>query len=155
MPPFWITLGLAATLAAIAMIDARSFRIPDTLSVPLILAGLPVAWLWPQPVFSYHLIGGGIGYGSLALIGAWYFSRHAREGLGLGDAKLFAAAGVWLGWPSLPAVLLIAALGGLAHALWAKTHAPDHDGRIAFGPWLAAGFLLMWIIRWHAPSVGW
>ena len=65
-----------------------------------------------------------------------------EEGLGLGDAKLFAASGTWLGLPLLPYVLLIAALGGLAWALIARA-----QGRLAFGPWIALGFWCVWLAR--------
>ncbi|MES2665532.1 MAG: A24 family peptidase [Pseudomonadota bacterium] len=133
------TLILTLALLAIARIDARSLRIPDVISLPLICAGLLLAAA--QPGWQDHLIGAVVGFAVLGGLGEAYFRRTGREGLGLGDAKLFAAAGAWLGWQALPQVLLIAALGGLAFAALRRQTA----GGIAFGPWLALGFWLVWM----------
>ena len=70
------------------------------------------------------------------------------EGLGLGDAKLFAASGAWLGWQGLPPVLLIAALGGLGQAMLRA--APQRHRPLAFGPWIAVGFFSLWLwLTWR------
>jgi leader peptidase (prepilin peptidase)/N-methyltransferase len=135
---------LGAALLAIAAVDLRTYRIPDWLSLPLIAAGL--AWTayahadrWPA-----HAIGAAAGYAVLALFGELYFRARRREGLGLGDAKLFAAGGAWLGWQALPAVLAVAAVAGLIFALATRRrgHAP-----VAFGPWLALGIWVAWLAR--------
>lgn len=142
LPQLGITALLTLVLMIIAIIDLRRFRIPDVLSLPLILCGIVVAWLLPVLPLRDHLIGAVVGFGLLALVGEIYFRRKGTEGLGLGDAKLFAAAGAWLGWQALPSVLLIASLGGLVFALmWTQ------DRRVAFGPWLASGFWLMWVAQ--------
>ena len=91
-----------------------------------------------------RLIGAAAGFLSLGLIGELHFRRSGAEGLGLGDAKLFAAAGSWLGWQALPLVLLIAALAGLAYAI---LRLGPRDAPIAFGPMLAFAFLLCWIVQ--------
>jgi leader peptidase (prepilin peptidase)/N-methyltransferase len=134
------TLGLLAALAAIAVIDLRSLRIPDALSLPLIAAGLVVAPALRGGAMADHLIGAAAGFALFAAIGEVHFRRRGVEGLGLGDAKLFAAAGAWLGWQGLPWVLLIAALGGLAFAL-----AAGRGRAVAFGPWLALGIAATWL----------
>jgi leader peptidase (prepilin peptidase) / N-methyltransferase len=141
---FWVATGvLTAVLVAIAVIDLRTFRIPDLLSLPLIAAGLILAWTMPLLPFWHHIIGAAAGFAVLAGIGEWYFHRRGIDGLGLGDAKLFAAAGAWLGWQGLPMVLMIAALGGLAFAL--LRGGATRVTAIAFGPWLALGFWLVWL----------
>jgi leader peptidase (prepilin peptidase) / N-methyltransferase len=144
MALFWMaTLGLTAVLVAVAVIDLRSFRIPDRLSLPLIAAGLVLAWAMPVQPIWHHLIGAMAGFALLAGLGEWYFRQRGVDGLGLGDAKLFAAAGAWLGWQALPAVLMIAACGGLAFAVLDGT--ARRAAGIAFGPWLALGFWLAWL----------
>ncbi len=149
LPGLLVDLALAGTLAAIANIDVRRHRIPDLLSLPLIGAGLVWAALHAE-AWAAHALGAAIGFASLAGFGALYFRWRGREGLGLGDAKLFAAAGAWLGWSALPLVLSIAALGGLSFALLTgRTHA----GRaLAFGPWLAAGFWAAWLAAGGSPA---
>lgn len=133
---------LTAMLAGIAAVDFRTYRIPDWLSLPLIAAGLGWAAWSGQPT-SAHLAGALVGYASLAAFGAVYFRRFGRDGLGLGDAKLFSAAGAWLGWQALPLVLLIASIGGLVFAL--ATRRRRAEARIAFGPWIALGIWLVWL----------
>ena len=150
--PLWlaVTLALTVTLLAIAIVDLRSFRIPDVLSLPLAAVGLLLAWggsqaLSPGTIFADHLIGASVAYLLFAALGEVIHRRSGLEALGLGDAKLFAAAGAWLGWQALPQVLLIASVGGLGYALIVRRrHGPQP---IAFGPWIALGFLSVWLAR--------
>lgn len=133
---------LGAMLLAIAVVDVRTFRIPDWLSLPLIAAGLArTAFLAPERLPA-HALGAAAGYAALALFGALYFRLRGRDGLGLGDAKLFAGGGAWLGWQPLPAVLAVAAVAGLAFALATGL---GRGARIAFGPWLALSIWLAWL----------
>ena len=150
----WVaaTVALTAVLLAISVVDLRHFRIPDALSLPLIVSGLLLAWALPdmltggppgQSAFADHLVGASGGFLLFAALGEVIFRRTGQEALGLGDAKLFAAAGAWLGWQALPAVLLIASLGGIGFALILRhRHGPSP---IAFGPWIALGFIVMWL----------
>ena len=140
----WGGAVLGATLLAIAVIDLRTYRIPDWLSLPLVAAGL--AWsALTRPDWSPHLVGAAVGYASLAAFGALYFRLRRREGLGLGDAKLFAAGGAWLGWQALPLVLAVSAVTGLIFALVTRQRPPAAP--VAFGPWLALGIWLGWLMR--------
>jgi leader peptidase (prepilin peptidase) / N-methyltransferase len=146
MAMFWgATAILTLALGAIAVIDLRSFRIPDVLSLPLIASGLALSFWLPGMAFWPHLAGALAGFTIFAAIGTWYHHRTGTDGLGLGDAKLFAAAGAWLGWQALPMVLLIAALGGLVFTM-IQGRVARHTA-IAFGPWLAVGFWVVWIWR--------
>lgn len=138
-----VTAALLAVLARIAWIDVARLRIPDALSLPLIAAGLAVAVLLPVRPLTDHLAGAVAGYALFAVIGAWFFRRRGIEGLGLGDAKLLAAAGAWLGWQALPWVVLIGSLGALGLAL--SRPAARRGDPVAFGPWLALAFALVWL----------
>ena len=141
-----LAIGLACWLIGISVVDVRTQRIPDLLSLPLTAAGLLVAaWRSSLP-FHSHLVGLAAGYLLLACIGRVYFARRGEEGLGLGDAKLFGAAGAWLGWTHLPFVLLAASCLGLLFAVFTRK---AMRARIAFGPFLAAGFWLIWVLRTH------
>ena len=137
-----LTTALAAVCGWIAIVDFREKRIPDLASLPLIAAGLALSGLVTMVPLADRLIGSGVGFLLLWSIGEVHFRLRGQEGLGIGDAKLLAAAGAWLGWAALPAVLLIAALMGLAYAVLRP--GLRQDG-LAFGPWLAAGFLVCWL----------
>ncbi len=138
----FITILLTLTLVRLTWIDLHSFRLPDLYTLPLIAAGVTVSVMDGGIGLPASLIGGALGFGLFWAVGTFYFSRKGIEGLGLGDAKLFAASGTWLGVMWLPHVLLIAAGGGLIFALVFKRH---RTPAIAFGPWLALGFWSVWI----------
>ncbi len=130
------TALLAVLLGWICVIDLRSFRIPDAASFTLIATGL----LWNGFAFD-SLLGTAFGYAFFAALGAAFFRWKGEDGLGLGDAKLIAGAGAWLGWQALPELTAIAATSALAYALLLRKR------RLAFGPWIACAFWIVWILR--------
>jgi leader peptidase (prepilin peptidase) / N-methyltransferase len=140
--PLWLDLTaglvLGLMLLRIAMVDAATRRIPDMLSLPLIGLGLGLAALSLTPALADRLIGAGTGFLVMAALGEAFFRWRHREGLGLGDAKLFGAAGAWLGWQALPLVLVLASGAALIWALVRRQRS------LAFGPWLALAFWLIW-----------
>lgn len=143
----WLmTVGLGAFLALIAWHDLRTLRIPDVWSLPLVGLGLALAYVMPVPMPSDRVIGALAGYLTFALIGHLYFHHRGVEGLGLGDAKLFGAAGAWLGWQALPGVLLIASISGLALAALSSIRGRKCQA-IAFGPMLCLGFWVGWLVQ--------
>ncbi|MGV6848189.1 MAG: prepilin peptidase [Marinibacterium sp.] len=136
---------IAPFLAWLCVTDIRGLRIPDAASLPLAGLGLGFS-LWPVlgplPATPQEaLLGLSLGYGAFALIGAAHMALRAQEGLGLGDAKLLGAAGAWLGWRDLPVLVGLAALSALVFALVMRRR------RIAFGPWLAGAFWILWVVQ--------
>ena len=77
----------------------------------------------------------------------WSTAQCGRDGLGVGDAKLLAAAGSWLGLGALPLVVLLAALVGLAFAgiAAATGRAMLATSTLPFGAFLAASIWLVWL----------
>ena len=142
----WASCGLGWTLLALAWIDARHFLLPDVLTLPLLLAGLAVCATLEPWALQNHLLGAVLGYAGLRAVALAYRALRGRDGLGAGDAKLFAACGAWLGWAALPDLLLLAALLGLATAaaLRLRGHAVGRATALPFGPQLAAA---CWVLR--------
>lgn len=134
-------------LLAAALVDRRTLLLPDLLTLPLLAAGLLGAWAGLAPASPLGgLAGALLGFAGTALIGELYHRLRGREGLGLGDAKLLAAAGAWLGPAPLPLVLLVGAASALLAALATGAHRrPDEP--IPFGPWLALGFWSVLLIE--------
>jgi leader peptidase (prepilin peptidase)/N-methyltransferase len=138
---------LSFGLAWASMVDIDRFILPDVLTLGLVVVGLGDAlndgWLAAQT----RAIGAAAGYGALALVAEVYRRLRGRSGLGMGDAKLLAVGGAWLGWTALPAVLLIASLGCLAlvgaQAVLRGSRMPA--GPIPFGPYLAAAIWLLFL----------
>jgi leader peptidase (prepilin peptidase)/N-methyltransferase len=139
-------------LLALALIDLRCFLLPDPLTLPLVPAGLALAasgWPMQAPDLASSSLGALMGFLGLYGLALLYRAVRHREGLGLGDAKLAAAAGAWLGWQPLPTLLLLAALLTLAAAL--ALRAPMRgDTALPLGPGLAAAFFALYL--W--PAVG-
>jgi leader peptidase (prepilin peptidase)/N-methyltransferase len=132
---------LAFALAWAAVVDADRFILPDAITLGLVLAGLGLHMTHDEPLLDF-VIGAATGYLVLALVAGTYQRLRGRAGLGMGDAKLMAAAGAWLGWAALPLVMLGASLAAL---VWAGFFIARH-GRagfaapIPFGPFIAAAF---------------
>jgi leader peptidase (prepilin peptidase)/N-methyltransferase len=147
-PVLAASLLLGWSLMVLAAVDVAVLRLPDLITLPLTAVGLLLAWWLPAADgWADHLAGSVAGYGFLALF-AWGFRRlRGVEGLGLGDAKLMAAAGAWLGWQALPSVLVIGCLGGLVWWLVARIIARggERDPRIPFGAPLCAAIWLVWL----------
>jgi leader peptidase (prepilin peptidase)/N-methyltransferase len=144
----WASCGLGWALLALAFIDWREFRLPDFLTLPLIPAGLLVSWLLGgTPLLTAAVIGAVAGAVFILLVRWGYAALRHREGIGLGDVKLFAAAGAWVGWVGLPSVLLVAALFALASALlrYARKDRLSADERVPFGTFLCLGIWLVWL----------
>ncbi|MCG8649669.1 MAG: A24 family peptidase, partial [Pirellulales bacterium] len=144
---FWASCGLGWALLALAATDLRNFILPDVLTLPLIPAGAAVAYAIDDSRIADHLIGAGAGFAALYGV-AWLYERlRKRAGLGLGDAKLFSAAGAWLGWAGLPSVLLIGALIALLAVVIARMagRSMSATDAIPFGTFLAIGFWIVWL----------
>lgn len=142
----WASAALGWTLLALAEVDRRRLVLPDALVLPLIPAGLAVIWAIAPVRLADAALGAVLGYASLATL-AWIHRRlRGREGLGLGDAKLFAAAGAWTTWAGLPSVLLLAGVAGLAFALLTRARGGTLRGEDALplGAFMAPAIWLVW-----------
>jgi leader peptidase (prepilin peptidase) / N-methyltransferase len=145
---------LGWTMLAIVVVDARLFIIPDVLSLPAIPAGLLASGRLLEPSVAEivridHVIGmlaGGLG---LWLVRAAYFRVRQREGLGLGDVKLAAVAGAWIGWQSLSDVILLAAALALSLVIalgLVRGKELSAAARVPFGCFLAPSIWLVWAL---------
>lgn len=173
LPLFWgseatrdtvqLTLSvlLAAVLIALTVTDIRHFKLPDSLTFPLGAIGLAAAaYFGGSETFWLHGLAAILGFLGLYAVDRIYLALRGRHGLGLGDAKLFAAAGAWVGLEGLPSILLVASLLGLAAVVVviAAGAVRSASGRsrggsprltlttaLPFGPFLAAGLWLVWL----------
>jgi leader peptidase (prepilin peptidase)/N-methyltransferase len=143
----WASCALGWCLLALAAIDFRDGLLPDALTLPLIPFGLLVAYLEDPASAWPHAIGALVGFLVFALVRWLYRRLRRRDGLGMGDVKLLAAAGAFVSWEGLPSVVLIAAVAGLAMALvsGALGRRIALDQRLPFGPGLCLGLWLVWL----------
>lgn len=156
VPVLWAALvqqgwlvGLSAVLGwiliTLAAIDWRSFRLPDVLTLPLLVLGLVAAWFYDSGRWLDHAIGALAALLIFASLAAFYRALRGREGLGFGDAKFAAALGAFVAWQALPATVLLAAIFALCFYVARALIAPPEDPRIPFGPFLAAGGWITWL----------
>ena len=148
MPPSVLvaTFFLGLMLAALSAVDVQTFRLPDALTLPLGGVGLAIA-AWHGEALIWHVGAAVAGYALLAGVGRAFRMWRGYDGLGLGDAKLFAAGGAWVGLSGLPTVLLISCVSALALVVArhgaGRTVAPGE--MMAFGPFLAFGIWYTWL----------
>lgn len=148
---------LCVASALLALIDLRRGIIPNWLNLAIAVAGLARAALLEG--FTATLAAGleGLAVGAIVwLLRRLYFMLRKFDGLGLGDVKLLAASGIWIGITGVPVQLLVASLSALTVAallrltgriVTAKTSLP-------FGPFLVLGLLTaVWIEAAGGPHL--
>ena len=134
-------------MLAIAVIDHRRMIIPDELNALAFIAGLIAAGVGaeasPAIAILQALVRASLMFVLFFGFRAGYRALRGLEGMGFGDVKLAAVAGVWLDWASLPIVVEIAALSALAAALYARLRGDGFDpkARLPFGDFFRAGDL--------------
>ncbi len=145
-PTGWAWCGFSASLLTLAMIDWDTTYLPDSITLPLLWAGLLASALgWIATPLHDAIWGAAAGYLSLWSV-YWLFKLiTGKEGMGYGDFKLFAALGAWLGWQALVPMMLIASISGAAVGITLQLRNRLREGGyIPFGPFLAAaGFAAM------------
>lgn len=141
----------AALMLALGMIDFDHMILPDRLTWPAMAVGillqplLPWARLGPGPWWALAggALGAAVGSGILLAVWlAWYLIRH-EEGMGLGDVKMLAAIGAFLGWKGVLVSLFFAALSGAVVGLTLMAAGKlGAKSRLPFGVFLALGGLV-------------
>lgn len=133
---------------ALAAIDVEHMILPDRLTLPGILVGVAVqpfvrwagtGWYGIVGAVAGALLGAGI---LLAAYLAWWLWRR-EEGLGLGDVKMLAMVGAFLGWRGVVVTLFVGATSGAIFGL--SLMALGRSGlrsKIPFGAFLSAGGLV-------------
>ena len=130
-------------MLALAFIDFDTQLLPDSITLPLLWAGLIFNLFGIYTNLQSAVIGAIVGYLTLWSV-YWGFKLvTGKEGMGYGDFKLLAALGAWLGWQVLPLTILLSSLVGAVVGIALIVVA--RRGRnvpIPFGPYLAASGLL-------------
>ncbi|PRY65685.1 leader peptidase (prepilin peptidase)/N-methyltransferase [Vreelandella songnenensis] len=137
--------GACLALLALAVIDFRTYLLPDILTLPLLWAGLLYHLLFQPYMLSSAVIGAMGGYLVLWSF-FWLFKLiTGKEGMGYGDFKLLAALGAWLGWSLLPLLLILSAgLGAIIGIIAQALHPHLRGTPLPFGPFLAiAGWICL------------
>ena len=156
-PATLLWCGWGAALLALALIDWDTTVLPDSITLPLLWAGLVAASLgWLPGLALINSLSGAVA-GYLALWSVYWLFKLAtgKEGMGFGDFKLLAALGAWLGWQAILPIVLMASVIGALVGLGMKATGSLREGRfVPFGPFLAGGGLAVALLG--LPTVlGW
>ena len=140
-------------LLAAGSVDLAAFRLPNPVTLAIAIGGLAGGAIGLAPSLTDRAIGGVAGFAALWLAAAGYRAVRGRDGLGGGDAKLFGAIGLWLGWRALPPTLLIACGLGLmvVIAMTIAGRTVRATDRLPLGSLLAVAAFAMWLLQsWNS-----
>ncbi len=142
---FFIALLSGAFFCAwqISVADFRRRIIPDVYLFPLLVIGLIITNFFPWPTSSIDgAIGAAFGYTMAAIIGVIFDYKLQKKDktsvppIGMGDIKLIATGGIWLGTTGLSIALVFACILGI---IWGVRKKQQY---IPFGPFFIAGGIL-------------
>ncbi|MGE5244167.1 MAG: prepilin peptidase [Betaproteobacteria bacterium] len=151
-------LVFGCALIVLFAIDLEHHLLPNVITVPGILVGF-VFSLWTEPGWLASLIGIGLGAGILLAVSEAYYRLRHEEGLGMGDVKMLAMIGAFVGWKLtlltlmmasfagsvIGVALLVTRRGGLKYALPFGTFLALGAATAAtVGPGLLAWYLRLW-----------
>lgn len=147
-------LVLACALVVLFAIDLEHQILPNVITLP----GIAIGWLFSlfgppgwQASLAGMLLGAGLLYGTAA---AYYMVRR-EEGLGMGDVKMLAMIGAFLGWKAVLLTLVLASFAGALIGIFLmSTSRGGMRYALPFGTFLAMGALVAmlagdWIIAWY------
>jgi leader peptidase (prepilin peptidase)/N-methyltransferase len=145
---------LFSALLLVSAIDMSHYIIPNVITLPGILLGvLCAATILPVGLVDSLLgllLGGGILW-VLAWVSPYVFGK---EGMGLGDVKLLAMIGAFLGWkPTLLTIMLAAFVGSVVGVGLIALRILRRDQYLPFGPFLALGAVIA--LFFHEGLLGW
>jgi leader peptidase (prepilin peptidase)/N-methyltransferase len=140
-------LGFTWAIIPLCMIDYDRQLLPDSITLPLMWAGLTLSLAGVFTDSHSSIIGALAGY--LSLWGIYHVFRliTGKEGMGYGDFKLLAAIGAWTGWQVLPVVVLFSSVVGAFTGILLMIFKVHERGKpVPFGPFLASsGWIsLLW-----------
>jgi leader peptidase (prepilin peptidase)/N-methyltransferase len=156
-PAGWLLasrLVLATALIVLFMIDLEHQLLPNAITLPGIVAGFLFSLVAP-PGPADSLIGIVAGGGVLYAIAAGYYALRKEEGMGMGDVKMLAMVGAFLGWRAVLLTLVLSSFTGAVIGvamMWAQRGNLRYA--LPFGTFLALGtFVTMLfgddLLRWY------
>lgn len=140
-------LFMTWSLVALSVIDFDHKLLPDDITLSFLWIGIVVNLFGLFTDLNSSIIGAMAGYLSLWIV-YWAFKLlTGKEGMGYGDFKLLAMLGAWMGWQTLPGIILLSSFVGAAIGISLIIfRGRDKNIPIPFGPYLAiAGWIyLLW-----------
>jgi len=132
-------LVFTALLIALFGTDLETMRLPDALTLPGLVLGVLFS-VWLPPGLTASLMGAALG-AAIPFGIRWVWHRFTGvEAMGLGDVKMLAMTGAFLGWQQVLVVLFLSSLSGAAIGIGlAASRGRALGSRLPFGTFLALG----------------
>jgi leader peptidase (prepilin peptidase)/N-methyltransferase len=138
-PLTFVRIGFGCAMIVLFVIDLRHRILPNVITVTGIPIGFALSLVLP-PGWRESLIGLVIGGGVLWVIGEAYYRLRGIDGLGMGDVKMLAMIGAFLGWRLTLVTLIFASFSGaLAGAALLASGRGGMKAALPFGTFLAVG----------------
>ena len=140
-PLLAVRLAFTCAMIVLFVIDLQHYLLPNVITVPGIVIGFALSLVLP-PGWKASLIGLIAGGGLLfAIAEAWYRFRGI-EGLGMGDVKMLAMIGAFLGWKLMLVTLVLSSFAGSLIGVGAiALGRGGMKSMLPFGTFLAVGAL--------------
>ena len=143
----------ACALIVLFVTDLQHKILPNVITLPGIVIGFACSVFLP-PGWVSSVIGILVGGGVLFAIAEAYYRVRGQEGLGMGDVKLLAMIGAFLGWKLVLLTLVFASFtGSLAGGMLIASGKGSMKYALPFGTFLAVGALLA--ATWGDPIADW
>jgi len=131
-------LLLGCALIVLFVVDLDHHILPNSITVPGIAAGLAFS-AFAEPGWRSSLVGVIVG-GGIPLAIAWTYEKlRGHEGLGMGDVKMLAMIGAFLGWPLMLLTLVLASFSGSVVGAGFIAAGKGAKYALPFGTFLALG----------------
>jgi leader peptidase (prepilin peptidase)/N-methyltransferase len=149
-----IRLLFACALIVLFVIDLQHRILPNVITIPGIGVGLLCSLWWP-PGWVASLLGAVAGGGVLLAIAEAYVRLRKVEGLGMGDVKMLAMIGAFLGWQLALVTLVLASFAGsLVGVALIASGRGGMKAALPFGTFLSVGALVAsvagdGILKWY------
>jgi leader peptidase (prepilin peptidase)/N-methyltransferase len=146
-------LLFGCALIVLFAIDLEYHLLPNVITIPGIVIGFAFSFITP-PGWVASLIGIAVGGGVLWAIAEGYYRLRHEEGLGMGDVKMLAMIGAFLGWKAVLVTLVLSSLAGaiIGLALMAAQRGTMKFA-LPFGTFLAIGAVVAMFVG--DPLVAW
>ena len=151
---YFIYFAFFSSLVVVTFIDLKHQIIPDAISLPGIGAGFLASFVLPRITYLDSLLGIALGGGILYFVALGYYLITKTEGMGMGDVKLLAMIGAFLGSKAIVMTIFLSAfLGAVVGIAIMVIKGKSRKYAIPYGPFLSISALLS--LFWGDVLLAW
>ncbi len=150
----WTALSsmiFGASMLVLALIDYDHKILPNVITLPGIVVGFALSLVDPRIAWVDAAIGIVVGGGLLYAVAWLYLKLRGQQGMGMGDVKMIAMIGAFVGWKgALLTVFLGSMFGSIVGIVLMRIKGKDWDHALPFGTFLALAAV---IVDWGGPEL--